>query len=129
MRATVAETALQTFEPTAGRPVLFAKKQLIAFAQERVRLGPLVKRPDEHIRLAGLYLSDDTFDDGGLARAACRDERPHAIRRRWVGDPVRQLRHQRVTAVKVRRWLERVNDANLAALGCLRGSRAVRGAE
>ena len=116
----IAQAALEPFETAARRPVLLAEKELVALAQERVGLGPLVERPHEHVRLAGLHLADDALDDGGLAGAAGRDERPHAIGRRGVGDPVRQLLHQRVAAVEVRCGLERVDDANLAPRRCWR---------
>ena len=112
----IAKAALEAFEAPARRPLLLAEEELVALAQERVGLGPLVERPDEHVRLAGLHVADDALDDGRLAGAASRHQRPHAIRRRGVGDPVRQLLHQRVTAVEVWGGLERVDDADLALL-------------
>ena len=116
VRTAVTQAPLQPFEAPAGRPVVLAEKELVALAQERVGLWPLVERPDEHVRLAGLHLAHDPLHDGRLAGAAGRDQRPHAIGRRGIGDPVRQLLDQCVTAVEVRRGLERMDDADLALL-------------
>ena len=114
--AQAALKALQTPARLAPRPRR-GRAGCTRAGRRRPRAARRTTRPARSPRRAACS-ADDALDDGRLAGAASRHQRPHAVRRRWVGDPVGQLLHQRVTAVEVRGRLERVDDADLALLRC-----------
>ena len=124
VRTPITQAALESFETPARWPPLFTEKQLVALAQKRVGLGPFVERPDQYVRLAGRYVPDDALDDGRLAGPACRDQRPDAIRRGSVANPIRQLFHECVTPVKVGGRLERCEGVRREAIRLAGGVQA-----
>ncbi|HZZ81195.1 MAG TPA: hypothetical protein VFE62_22015, partial [Gemmataceae bacterium] len=111
VRPAVAQPAFEAFEATAGwRVLLFVEKELIAFAQEGVGIGPLVERPDQHVGFAGLHGGDDPLGDRRLTGASRGDQRPDTVRRRQVGDPCAKFFEQSLTAADMGRRLKSVDD-------------------
>ena len=115
VRPPVAQPPLEPFQTPPGRALVLAEEELVALAQEGIGVGLLVERPDQHVGLAGLHAGDDPLGHRRLAGAARRHQRPHPVRRGQVGDPRVELLDQRLAAVEVRRGLERMDDADLAA--------------